>query len=72
MENRKIELLNFLGQIKDKRVQRTKKYPLSEILFLVLSGLVSGMNTWDDIVFFGEQKLDWLRQYLPFDFLPSM
>ena len=36
MENRKIELLNFLGQIKDKRVQRTKKYPLSEILFLVL------------------------------------
>ena len=67
MENRKIELLNFLGQIKDKRVQRTKKYPLSEILFLVLSGLVSGMNTWDDIVFFGEQKLDWLRQYLPYE-----
>lgn len=65
-EKKKLDLLDFLGKVKDKRIERTKKYPISEILFLVLSGLVSGMNTWDDIQFFGEQKIEWLRKYLPY------
>lgn len=65
-DKNKLDLLDFLGKVKDNRIERTKKYPISEILFLVLSGLVSGMNTWDDIQFFGEQKIEWLRKYLPY------
>ncbi len=42
------------------------KYPLDEILFLVISAVVSGADGWCPIQVFGNTKLDWLRQYLPY------
>ncbi|MFN0204441.1 MAG: transposase family protein [Bacteroidia bacterium] len=33
-------------------------YPLSEILFVVLSGSVCGAESWRDFVLFGEERLD--------------
>ena len=41
-------------------------YCLPELMFLVISAVISGMNTWNDIAMFGEQKQDWLRTYFPF------
>jgi predicted transposase YbfD/YdcC len=41
-------------------------YCLPELMFLVISAAISGMNTWNDIAMFGEQKQDWLRTYFPF------
>ena len=41
-------------------------YPLEEVLFLVVSAVISGMDTWKAITLFGESKLDWLRKYLPY------
>lgn len=52
--------------IKDVRIERRKLYSLPEILFLVVSGVLSGYQDWDEIVDFGEEKLAWLRQYLPY------
>jgi predicted transposase YbfD/YdcC len=58
-------LARFEG-ITDIRIERKKLYPLNEILFLSISGVVSGYSEWDEIVDFGEEKLEWLRQYLPY------
>lgn len=41
-------------------------YSLPELMFLVISAVVSGMNTWHDIAMFGEQKQDWLRTFYPY------
>lgn len=43
------------------------KYPLEEILFLTISSVISGwFEDWEDITFFGESHLNWLRKFYPF------
>lgn len=37
-----------------------------DILFLVISAVVSGCNDWDAIEVFGESQLDWLKKYFPY------
>ena len=41
-------------------------YPLTEIFFLIISAVVSGLNDWDEIALFGEEKLEWLRKFFPY------
>ena len=60
------QLIEHLSRIKDLRMDRTKLYPLNEILFLCVSAVISGFEDWEEIVDFGEEKLDWLRKYLPY------
>lgn len=54
------------GKITDPRVERTKLYPLEEILFVLLCGSICGAESWRDFVMFGQEKLDFLREYFPF------
>jgi len=42
------------------------KYPLDEILFLVISAVLCGADGWVSVNTFGKLKLAWLRQYLPY------
>ncbi|QZT37485.1 ISAs1 family transposase [Halosquirtibacter xylanolyticus] len=42
-------------------------YPMLEILFLTISAILSGRDTYNDIVIFGEIKIDWLRKYFPYE-----
>ena len=53
-------------EIIDPRVDRTKKYQLNEILFLSLCAILSEMDGWRSIELYGREKIDLLRQYLPF------
>lgn len=59
---------HFFGSLKDPR--RTNKghfcYPLDEILFLVITAVISGASDWVTISIFGRSKLEWLRQYMPY------
>ena len=59
-------LLVHLNGVPDPRQCAKIEYPLDEILFLTISAVVSGCSEWDEIVDFGEDKLDWLRRYRPF------
>jgi predicted transposase YbfD/YdcC len=68
-KNHKISLfLELTKQLKDHR--RTNKgnirHSLEEILFLTLSAVISGCNTWETIEEFGNLKLDWFRNYFPY------
>ena len=55
--------------LKDPR--RTAKgnfyYPFDEVLFLVISAVLSSAEGWVPISLFGRTKLEWLRQYFPYE-----
>lgn len=59
-------LVALFTEIDDPRVDRTKDYPLEEILFLVLAAALSGVNHLTRTELFGNTKLDWLRSILPY------
>ena len=61
------DLLSHFSQLEDPRVDRTKRYPLIEIIFLIISATISGCEGWKSIQDFGVLKLDWLRQFLPYE-----
>lgn len=61
------DLLSHFSELKDPRVDRTKRYPLIEIIFLIISATISGCEGWKSIRDFGVLKLDWLRQFLPYE-----
>lgn len=42
------------------------KHQLVDIIFLVVSAVVSGCNDWETIEVFGESQLSWLRKYYPY------
>ncbi len=58
---------SHFGILSDPRIDRSKLYPLTEILFIVLSGSICGAESWRDFVLFGKEKLDFMRQYYPFE-----
>jgi predicted transposase YbfD/YdcC len=60
-------LITSFGSLKDPRIERSKIYPLMEIVFLSICAVLSGFEDWDEIVDFGEEKIDWLRKYLPYE-----
>ena len=58
-------LINHFRSLPDPRIERTKCYPLTEILFLVISATISGSEGWKSIKDFGDLKLGWLKQFYP-------
>lgn len=62
-----LALLAGLEGIADPRIARKKLYPLTELLFLAVNAVICGYRDWDEIVDFGNEKLPWIRLYLPFE-----
>ena len=60
------DILTNFSALEDPRIERTKIYPLMEIIFLVVSAAISGCEGWKSIKDFGDIKLSWLRQFLPY------
>lgn len=50
--------------------RRTEKgnfsYPLNEILFLTISSIICGWNEWKEMIYFGNQNIEWLRKFYPY------
>lgn len=59
-------LITSFSTLQDPRIDRKKLYPLMEIVFLSVCAVLSGFESWEEIVDFGEEKLAWLRKYLPY------
>lgn len=63
-----LPLKECLATLKDPR--RTNKgnikYSLEEIIFLTLSAVVSGFQSYELIEGFGEEQIDWLAQFYPY------
>ena len=54
------------GEIDDPRMNRAKRHPLSEILFLILAAVICGVQSWCGVEEFGHDRLEWLRKYFPY------
>lgn len=57
---------DFFDELEDPRVERTKLYPLTEILFVIVCAMICGSDSWRDFVDFGESKLPYLKRFFPF------
>ncbi len=53
--------------IADPRSEINLRHDLLDILFLAATAVMSGAEGWKDIKDFGEEKIDWLRQYRDFN-----
>jgi predicted transposase YbfD/YdcC len=60
-------LINQLSVIRDFRQPGKVQHELIDVLFLAITAVISGCEGWEEIEDFGNDKLNWLRQYLPFE-----
>lgn len=60
-----VDLIEYFSDIEDPRIDRQKLHALPDILFIVFTGVICGVESWSDFVLFAESKLDYLRKYVP-------
>src|SRR3954469_8106442 len=62
---------HFRG-LNDPRVERTRKHPLINILFIAVCGVLSGANSFAAVAEFGSDRRSWFARYLDLtDGIPS-
>lgn len=59
-------LLGNFKKCADYRDPSKIDYDLSEILFLTFCSVLSGSESYQEVVDFGELKIDWLRKFSPY------
>ena len=57
-------LLDQLKQVKDPRVDRTKRHLLSDILAIAICAVICGADEWTEMEAFGKAKQPWLKTFL--------
>jgi len=60
-------ILDHFSALSDPREGWRVIYRLREILLLVLCATLSGMDDFVEIRLWGEQRLDFLRRFLPYE-----
>jgi predicted transposase YbfD/YdcC len=60
-------VLDHFSALEDPRESWRVIYPLPEILLVVLCATLSGMEDFVEIKLWGEQRIDFLRRFLPYD-----
>jgi len=62
----KEDLAVCFDEIEDPRLDRSKKYPLNEIVFLAIFGALLGIESWRGLELLGEERLSFLRKFFPY------
>ena len=62
-----MSFLSHFSEVTDPRTQINVQHDFIDVIFLTVSAVLSGAEGWSDIEVFGRDKLDWLRQYRPFE-----
>ena len=57
-------LLDQLKQVKDPRVDRTKRHLLSDILAIAICAVICGADEWTEMEAFGKAKQAWFKSFL--------
>ena len=58
------DLIDCLQELKDPRIDRTKKHALIDIIVIAICAVVSGAKSWVDVADFGESKKEWFSSFL--------
>ncbi|ENM3733791.1 ISAs1 family transposase [Vibrio cholerae] len=62
-----MNLLEHLTVVEETRSEVNQRHDLVDVMFLVLSAIMSGAEGWQDIQTYGDHKLPWLRKFRPFE-----
>lgn len=63
-----LKIIEIFSEIEDpRRITGNYIYPLNELIFLTICGVLCGCEDWQNISEFGKSQLDWLRKYLPYE-----
>jgi predicted transposase YbfD/YdcC len=57
-------LREHFGDLKDPRVERSKRHMLLDIIVIAVCGVICGADNWVDVERFGKAKLEWFRSFL--------
>jgi predicted transposase YbfD/YdcC len=57
-------LLDYFADLDDFRVERTKLYPLAEIIAIAICAVIGGAESWVQVEVFGNAKKDWFARFL--------
>lgn len=57
-------LVKHFTDIKDPRVERTKKHQLPDILVIAILAIIGGAQGWEEIENYGISKQKWLKEFL--------
>jgi predicted transposase YbfD/YdcC len=60
----KLSIVRHFRDLKDPRIDRTKRHLLLDIIVLSICAVVSGAEGWEDIAEYGRQKHVWLKTFL--------
>lgn len=63
---KQLHFLEHFSGVVDHRVPGMVTYPLDEMLLCALCAVLCGCDEWEEIAFWGEEHLDFLRRFLPF------
>jgi predicted transposase YbfD/YdcC len=66
-ERQTIAIIDYFVDMPDPRQQGKVLYPLAEIVLTSLCAIICGAETYVDIEEFGDAKIDFLKQFLPFE-----
>lgn len=58
------KLLAYFADMKDPRVERTKRHLMDDILFISIAAVLSGVESWDEMEEYGKKKRAWLETIL--------
>jgi predicted transposase YbfD/YdcC len=60
----KSNLLSYFSEMKDPRVDRTKRHLFDDIVFIAIASVLCGAESWNDMQEYGVIKKEWLRSFL--------
>ena len=58
-------ILEAFSELTDPR-WRACEHPLEELLLVAICGITGSAESWVEVALWGNERLDWLRRYLPF------
>ena len=56
--------LKYFAELKDPRVERTRRHLLQGIVLISIAAILSGAGGWDEIERYGKAKKAWLKSFL--------
>lgn len=59
-----ISLEVYFGDMPDPRVTGRCDHKLIDIILVAICAILSGAETWDEVELFGEEREEWLKQFL--------
>lgn len=57
-------IFKYFYSLEDRRIERTKRHLLVDIVAIAILAVISGADSWVAIGTYGQAKLEWLQQFL--------